>query len=172
MENFNWTVYGVLVVMAAFGAIAVMPYAFTINKDKLAQAPLSQRQLVLVSVVQSIVLFAIITFLGLLAADAVGLAIESSWDSLPIAILLGILGASSLIGLEMFVFRPHLPEALKRADGKIALWKRFLASFYGGISEEILTRLFLMSVIAWLLVQDQTSQHECVVYRQCIKMGA
>jgi membrane protease YdiL (CAAX protease family) len=27
----------------------------------------------------------------------------------------------------------------------------FLASFYGGIGEEILTRLFLVSVIAWIL---------------------
>jgi membrane protease YdiL (CAAX protease family) len=31
-----------------------------------------------------------------------------------------------------------------------AAWKGFLASFYGGIVEEILLRLFLMSLFAWL----------------------
>jgi hypothetical protein len=32
-----------------------------------------------------------------------------------------------------------------------ALWKRFLASFYGGIDEELLLRLFLLSLLAWLI---------------------
>jgi membrane protease YdiL (CAAX protease family) len=31
-----------------------------------------------------------------------------------------------------------------------AAWKGLLASFYGGIDEEILLRLFLMSLLAWL----------------------
>jgi membrane protease YdiL (CAAX protease family) len=32
-----------------------------------------------------------------------------------------------------------------------ALWKRLLACFYGGIDEEILLRLFLFSLLAWLI---------------------
>ena len=31
------------------------------------------------------------------------------------------------------------------------IWKRFLACFYGGLCEEILTRLFLLSLVFWLL---------------------
>jgi membrane protease YdiL (CAAX protease family) len=31
------------------------------------------------------------------------------------------------------------------------IWKRFLACFYGGLGEEILMRLFLMSLVAWLV---------------------
>lgn len=34
---------------------------------------------------------------------------------------------------------------------EIDLWKRILASFYGGITEELLLRLFGMTLIAWLL---------------------
>jgi len=32
-----------------------------------------------------------------------------------------------------------------------SLWKRLLASFYGAIDEEILLRLFLLSLLAWLI---------------------
>ena len=31
-----------------------------------------------------------------------------------------------------------------------AAWKGFLASFYGGVAEEIQLRLFVMSLLAWL----------------------
>ncbi|HQB51159.1 MAG TPA: CPBP family intramembrane metalloprotease, partial [bacterium] len=32
----------------------------------------------------------------------------------------------------------------------VSIWKSLLASFYGGVSEEILLRLFLMTVFVWL----------------------
>jgi hypothetical protein len=36
------------------------------------------------------------------------------------------------------------------AAAKIAIWKRALACFYGGIFEELLSRLFLLTLIAWI----------------------
>ena len=36
-------------------------------------------------------------------------------------------------------------------EGAMPIWKRFLACFYGGLGEEILMRLFLMSLVAWLV---------------------
>jgi hypothetical protein len=47
--------------------------------------------------------------------------------------------------LERFVFAPRIPEALSTSDVKAKAWTRFLASFYGGIDEEILLRLFIVS---------------------------
>ena len=41
-------------------------------------------------------------------------------------------------------------DALNLPDAQPAAWKGFLASFYGGIVEEILLRLFLMSLLVWL----------------------
>ena len=45
---------------------------------------------------------------------------------------------------------PTLPKLPFVAAAKIVLWKRILACFYGGIYEELLTRLFLLTLIAWL----------------------
>jgi membrane protease YdiL (CAAX protease family) len=41
-------------------------------------------------------------------------------------------------------------KALNLQSGQPAAWEGLLASFYGGINEESLLRLFMMSVLAWL----------------------
>jgi hypothetical protein len=45
---------------------------------------------------------------------------------------------------------PRLPALLDLAR-KSSLWENFSASFYGGINEELLTRLLGVSGLAWLL---------------------
>ena len=42
------------------------------------------------------------------------------------------------------------PAALNLQTAQPAAWKGLLASFYGGIAEEIQLRLFVMSFLAWL----------------------
>src|SRR6185312_1275696 len=46
---------------------------------------------------------------------------------------------------------PRLPNLPFVIVAKLPVWKRFLACFYGGGYEELFTRLFLLSVIAWLM---------------------
>jgi membrane protease YdiL (CAAX protease family) len=51
-----------------------------------------------------------------------------------------------LVGLDTGLPGPKATEAI----AEVALWKRLLAGlFYGGINEELLLRLFLVSLIAW-----------------------
>lgn len=153
MDTLNWNHYILLWGGAVFGAIAILPYAFELNKDKLAEVTIPKSRLMLLSVIQGAVIFAILTLLGLLATQAIGLSIMSSWGNLLVAILAGIFASSLLVAIEVIIFRPHLPPALQDTNHDIALWKRLLACFYGGISEEIMTRLFLVSGITWLLTQ-------------------
>ena len=40
---------------------------------------------------------------------------------------------------------------MSKSDANMPVWKRLLASFYGGIDEEILMRLFLVSGLVWIL---------------------
>ena len=55
-----------------------------------------------------------------------------------------------IIGLDL-LFQPFLPVAIQGEVPRAARWKGFLASFYGGITEELLLRLFLMTLIAWIV---------------------
>jgi membrane protease YdiL (CAAX protease family) len=75
---------------------------------------------------------------------------------LPISVGLGVLAALLIIGIDILL-QPALLRDLGNAANALdsqnihpAAWKGFLASFYGGIAEEILLRLLVMSFLAWL----------------------
>lgn len=146
--------------------VLVLPYVLTIQRPLLESLPMPLPALLLFSVLQSAVLLAIAVFVGLRAADAVGLhtpftnaiaaraRIREAFNELgpASAAAVGAAAAVIILVLETVIFRPLIPEftaavgtaGLSRVEG-------LLASFYGGIGEEILTRLFLVSVIAWIL---------------------
>jgi hypothetical protein len=67
------------------------------------------------------------------------------------ALILGVASSSVVLILELAVFWLRLAQAMRDTVPIPALWKRLLASFYGGIDEEILLRLFLLSLLAWLI---------------------
>jgi Type II CAAX prenyl endopeptidase Rce1-like len=48
------------------------------------------------------------------------------------------------------LFLPYWPAPLRDTARKTTLLENFAASFYGGINEEILIRLFGLSALAWL----------------------
>lgn len=68
-----------------------------------------------------------------------------------------MIAALLIIGLDLFIFQPALlrelgdsANGLNLQTSQPAAWKGFLASFYGAIAEEVLLRLFVMSLFAWL----------------------
>jgi membrane protease YdiL (CAAX protease family) len=74
-----------------------------------------------------------------------------------VSIILGVVASLLIIALELAFFQPALlremgdsANALNLQTGQPAVWKGFLASFYGGIAEEVLLRLFVMSLFAWI----------------------
>ena len=63
--------------------------------------------------------------------------------------MLGILTAVVIIfGDWLFKLAGVVIDA--KYSTEIPIWKRFLGSFYGGIAEEILMRLFLVSMLIWI----------------------
>jgi membrane protease YdiL (CAAX protease family) len=67
-----------------------------------------------------------------------------------LAVVLGFGSATIVVILERFVFWNYLPKQLKEGISS-AVWKRSLATLYGGIAEEVIVRLFFMSLFAWAL---------------------
>lgn len=167
----NWKVFLILWLAAILAALAVLPYAFELQAKLIAQVPISLPVLIALQIAQSGILFGILIFIGMILMKRIGLSApildsvargESASDKiravLPISIALGVIAALLIIGLDMFIFQPALLRELgESADGlnlqtsQPAAWKGFLASFYGGIAEEVLLRLFMMSLLAWLV---------------------
>jgi hypothetical protein len=85
---------------------------------------------------------------GILAGQSV---LDKFLTFLPVSLLVGLAAGGGIVALEQFVFQPRLPAQMKEAYTRLSLWKRALVCFYGGIDEEILLRLFMMSGLTWLL---------------------
>lgn len=166
MNDYPWTLFFMLWIAAVLSAVAVLPYAFKMNSARLAEAPFSRRKLTIISVIQSAITMGIAAGIGLLAARSVGLkvslvaaviegndALPSLLDILPLAAGLGALGGIGIFVVDRYVFAPFVPDAIKKINFDTTARDRLSASFYGGIGEEILMRLFLMSSLAWLIGQ-------------------
>ncbi|MEO5886051.1 MAG: CPBP family intramembrane glutamic endopeptidase [Anaerolineales bacterium] len=168
----NWRVFLILWIAAIFSSIAILPYALELQGSALEaiDLPIPLPTLIAFQTLQSAILFAIIIFAGMWFASRVGLGMpildaitrkESVPDKvraiLPLSVGLGIIASLLIVGLDVWVFQPALlkelgdsANALNLQNAQPAAWKGFLASFYGGIAEEILLRLFVMSLFAWL----------------------
>ena len=168
MKTLNWNTFFILWVAAILATAAVLPYAFEVQAKLIAQVPIPLPALIVLQIIQSGILFGVLIFIGLILAERIGLSTqildlitkgESVSDNLrailPISIVLGVVVSLLIIGLD-FLFQPLLLQELGDTANAMKLatqpaaWKGFLASFYGGIGEEILLRLFMMSLLAWL----------------------
>ena len=168
----NWKVFFILWIATILATVAVLPYTLELQGSLVSniEGLLPLPVMVALQLVQSAILFAIVTFAGMFFASRVGLGTpildsatrgesvaEKIRALLPLSITLGILGTLIILGLEFFYFQPALVKelgetanALNLQTSQTAAWKGFLASFYGGIAEEIQLRLFVMSFFAWL----------------------
>src|SRR5215217_5887633 len=171
-KPFNWKVFLILWAAAVFGVITVLPYILTLQSSTLQNfdLPISLPALIAIQIIQNALLFGLLIAAGLFFANRIGLGLpilearlrgEVVTDKvraiLPISIVVGVIASVLIIGLALAIFQPALLRELGEAARSLSLqngqpeaWKGFLASFYGGIVEEVLLRLFLMSFLAWL----------------------
>lgn len=168
----NWKVYFVLLFSSICSIIAILPYVTTIQAEILKNIPMSLPVVLLISVVQSTMLFAILIFIGLKISTKLGLKIpilesyiakkKSTVDVkqiIKLSVLLGVLSGIAIIVLDI-VFTKLGVNLMGQAPTPI--WQGFLASFYGGIAEEILLRLFFMSFIVWLMSKLTKSKSKVI----------
>lgn len=170
-KSFNWKLFLTLWLAGTFGVMAVIPYTLTLQGDLLQslELPIPLPALLALQIVQGSVILGILTAIGLLLANRIGLGapIIEAWlnkesisdkikSILPISIILGVIAGVLIIVLDVYVFQPLLIKDLGEQINAISeninppAWQGFLASFYGGIAEELQLRLFFMSLLAWL----------------------
>lgn len=181
-RRFPWRVFWLLLIAALGGAGAAIPLALEIFRPLIQSAPPSTVPLpllVVVGVAQNLVLFGLFIGVGLWLARKLGLGApllegclyhEASplrlRDSLKYGALVGV-----AVGIVLLVIiipaASHLPGLPFVSASRAAVWKRVLACFYGGIDEEILSRLFLLTLFAWLgtrVFQKQKARMSTVTF--------
>ncbi len=171
-KPFNWKIFWILAAAATFGLVAIVPYSLALqaNSPALQHLPMPLPLLLVRQLSPQVAIFGVLIAIGLWCANRIGLGLpilEARLRGepvgiriralLPISIILGVLASLAIIGLDAFVFQPALKASMGAAASGLstraatpAAWKGLLASFYGGIDEELLLRLFVMSLLAWL----------------------
>lgn len=151
---------GALGVACGLATAALFPYLQILMPEQLAKLPISLPLVVLLQSLQSVLLFGLLAFVGLRLGHALGLgapwlgAVISGRErrSQPWLLAAGCGGAVALliVGLDP-LFAAHMPAAIAPLPkpGAAHALAGFLASFYGGIAEEVLLRLFLVTLLAW-----------------------
>ncbi|WP_434509912.1 CPBP family intramembrane glutamic endopeptidase [Desulfitobacterium sp. AusDCA] len=154
----NWKLFFLLIAVCTVTGVMVLPFTF-------ALAPLPDNapmQIIIpAQIAQTLVLSALASFFGLLLARRIGFGapiLEGiTGGEKQKGYLKSILGSSVLWGilggvLVVLLCIPfwNISVELMKAEMAVPVWKSALAIFYGGTAEEILFRLFLMTLLVWI----------------------
>jgi membrane protease YdiL (CAAX protease family) len=165
--SIRWKLFFTLLVASILGTLAVLPYVLTPELLKNVTVPLWV--FISAQLAQSAIMYALCIFIGLFLAKKIGFGapiLEDYFDGkridtdrlkqlLKIGIACGVLVGIAIFLVDVVCFC-HVAASLNEVF-KPALWKRFIVSFYGGICEEILLRLFLMTTLSWLFLKLKKS---------------
>lgn len=162
-DNINWRVVIILLIMSIIGIIAVTPYSLTLQSDIIKDLPISQEILIFTSIIQSIIMFFALIVIGYYISKKIGLGtpileklskgkkvINDIKKILPISAGLGASVGALIIILDLAFYYLSGPISSTAIETP-SIFQGFLASFYGGINEEIMFRLFLMSVFILII---------------------
>jgi len=151
-------------VLAALSAVALIPYLRQTMPGVFDTLRIPFPAFVVVQAFQAFVLLGALTLLGLRMGHRVGLGspvmdawvnqrARPDWRGLRPgqAIAMGVIAGVAIIGLSA-VLDPMLPkplQAIPDPGAGISALNGLLASFFGGISEELQLRLFVMTLLVW-----------------------
>ena len=168
-SEFSWRLLWLIVAVGFVGVLGSLPFLMSLVEIAMPESseplPLPMPVILLLGLIQQFFLLVILTGCGLWAAKKVGLTapLFEKWLSgesiksqlgaiLKISVVTGAITGIVVSLIQLFVFKPFLPELPIVAAARLPIWIRLGASF-GGIVEEIVMRLFLMSLLVWLLAK-------------------
>lgn len=165
-RTFPWKVWLFLAAAIIPACYAALPYALQVQG--ISVPPEELPNVLLVPLINGTI-YCLLAGLGLFFASRIGLGlpyIEGWLNRSPVeerfhrtvilAAGLGLVASLLILALGIWIYQPLMQAELQALgitipeEIKPAPWQGFLASFYGGIVEESLLRLCLMSFLAWL----------------------
>ena len=147
--------------LSLISVACVFPYVITLQGDLLRTIGQPLWLIGIIQVAQSAVLFSLAILGGLFFAKRIGfhlplleaVAEKKNWkailkDSIAISFLSGAMIAVIIYAVDIIF--TVAGAAISTHQTYAPVWQKLLAAVYGGITEEILLRLFLMAFFIWI----------------------
>lgn len=162
MKNYiNWKIFFILLSLSLISVICVFPYILSVQGELLKKIGQPIELIFFAQLIQCLILFSIAIFFGLFFTKKINFRLplleaitekrsckEILKNILIKSVLIGAVTAIIIYILDIiFTF---LGAAISTHQSYAPIWQKLLASVYGGITEEILLRLFLMTFFIWI----------------------
>ena len=154
----NIKIWLTLVLAASISGLLVIPYLLEFNGQSLP--PLSELLVVsLLAFIQYAVMFGLLAFLGLWISKKIGLEPTPVLsgktrlkEHLTISVVCGIAAGVGIVLVNILLKSLFVFPDIGPGTGNPGAFVGFLASFYGGIAEEVLLRLFFVPFLCLLII--------------------
>jgi hypothetical protein len=164
-KGFRWSILFLLLACAVFGVAASFPFVLSLYADKLANAPLPLPLVLALGLIQNSFILAVMIGIGLLLTAKLGLPgapLIEDWRAgksiagrlrtmIQPALMTGLGVGIAVLVMFALLLRNDIPQLPVGKAALMPIWKRFLLCFYGGLTEEIMMRIFAFSFLVWLL---------------------
>lgn len=171
-EPFSWRLFWLLALMMLLASLLLLPYALqlaSVGNPALAEQGGAARAMVTIStIVQTVLLYWPLALVGLLVSRRLGLGlpylsalvqgqpIPTGWRRVvSLGVVVGFfsgLGLLLLSGVLAPLLAADLLELSAATQQKMPnAWQGLMGSVSAGVNEEILLRLFLLSLLAWVI---------------------
>ena len=154
----NWKFLLFIILMGIVGGIFTTIYSFNSIDPELMEEAIKQvgsKELVMViSVIQTVIIYSVVCgVFGIILSNKIGLwkKIEFEKNKLLVAIVISIIGGLVLSIGDLFIFG-SFNELIKHSYDVKPSIEYIISSFtYGGVIEEVMLRLFFMSLVAFII---------------------
>ena len=154
----NWKFLLFVIIVGIIGSIFTTVYSFHSIAPELMEEAIKQvgsKELVMVvSVMQSVIIYVVVCgVFGIILSNKIGLwkKIKFEKNKLLVTIIISIIGGLLLSVGDLYIFG-NFNEIIKHSYDLKPSIEYIISSFtYGGVIEEIMMRLFLMSLIAFII---------------------
>lgn len=170
-NKINLKLFMILFIAGIIVSIAVLPYAMDLVSNTLKDSSIPVSQVVIVSIVQSVIMFAVAVFIGIKLYKKVNFSlpilegiiekksVNISWKKfLTTSVGSGLLVAIIILILEYFFVMMGSSISLYKSSVPV-WWKGLLGAIYGGIGEELLLRFCLMTAFVWVVSKFQKKEN-------------
>lgn len=154
-----------LTLLNIIGILTIIPYEYALMSKESPPGNLPNYLIIVINSITQVIYMFLMILIGLRLQKRTGLntsilnglvypeyKVHISKKGLINSIGVALMGSLIVVLLDVFIFSPLIGDPIKQLPSP-NWWQGLLASIYGGITEEILLRLFGMTLIVWLLAR-------------------